>query len=113
MKALLLNFISKIDTFTEYNVGLTKKEIIDRFESFKFTLETLEWILYSIKINTVSFNGTCGPFLEKGGRIYNIKCKKNDTINALVVENTRLKKEICELKERLAWREDLHKHQYV
>jgi hypothetical protein len=101
--------IQDFDKFTEYNVGLTKKEIIDRFESFKFTTETLEWILYIINVNSVSFNGT-GPFLEKEGKIYNIKKKKNDTINALVEENTRLKKEIHELKETLAWREDLHKY---
>tara|TARA_B110000008_G_C16898510_1_gene535742 strand:- start:82 stop:462 length:381 start_codon:yes stop_codon:yes gene_type:complete len=104
--------IQAFDRFTECNVGLTKGEIIDKFESFKFTIETLEWILYIINMNSVTFNGI-GPFLEKGGRIYNIKKKKNDTINALVEENKRLKEEINELKEILEWREDLHSFKYV
>ena len=104
--------IQAFDRFTECNVGLTKGEIIDKFESFKFRMETLEWILYTINMNPVTFNGI-GPFLEKGGRIYNIKKKKNDTINALVEENKRLKDEIDYLKEVLAWREDLHSFKYV
>jgi hypothetical protein len=99
--------LQAFDRFTECNVGLTKGEIIDKFESFEFTPEILEWILYIINMNPVTFNGI-GPFLEKGGRIYNIKKKKNDTINALVEENQRLKEEINELKETLEWREDLH-----
>ena len=104
--------LQDFDRFTECNVGLTKEEIIDKFESFEFTLETLEWILYIITINQVTFTGV-GPFLEKEGRIYNIKKKKNDTINALVKENKRLKKEIFKLKEVLAWKEEKHKHPYV
>ena len=104
--------LQDFDRFTECNVGLTKEEIIDKFESFEFTLETLEWILYIITINQVTFTGG-GPFLEKEGRIYNIKKKKNDTINALVKENKRLKKEIFKLKEVLAWKEEKHKHPYV
>lgn len=97
------------DKFTQYNVGLTKEEILNKFESFELTSEILEWLLYVIKRNPVTFHGI-GPFLEKEGRIYNIKNKKNDTINALVEENHRLKEEIRYLKEVLEWREDLYSH---
>ena len=97
--------LQEFDKFTQYNVGLTKEEIIDKFECFKFTMETLEWTLYIINRHPITFNGV-GPFLEKEGRIYNIKKKKNDTINALVEENTRLKDEIKELKEILESREE-------
>jgi len=100
--------LQDFDRFTECNVGLTKEEIIDKFESFEFTLEILEWILYIINRNPVTFNGI-GPFLEKEGRIYNIKKKKSDTINALVEENNRLKDEIKELKEILESREEFIK----
>ena len=101
-----------LDEYIELNVGSTKLEIVENFEDYKFTIETLEWILYTINGNPNTFQGM-GPFLEKEGRVYNIKKKKNDTINVLVEENSRLKKEIKKLKETLAWREDLHKHQYV
>ena len=104
--------LQSFNQFTEYNVGLTKKEIIDRFESFELTSEILEWLLYVIKRNPVSFHGT-GPFLEKEGRIYNINKKKNDTIKTLVEENKRLKEEIRYLKEVQEWREDLYSHQFV
>lgn len=100
--------MQEFDKFTQYNVGLTNEEIIDKFECFKFTMETLEWTLYVINNNPVTFNGV-GPFLEKEGRIYNIKKKKNDTINALVEENARLKDEIKELKEILESREEFIK----
>jgi hypothetical protein len=101
-----------LDEYIELNVGSTKLEIVENFEDYKFTIETLEWILYTINGNPNTFQGM-GPFLEKEGRVYNIKKKKNDTINVLVEENSRLKKEIKKLKETIAWREDLHKHQYV
>ena len=100
------------DRFTECNVGLTKEEIIDKFESFKFKMDTLEWMLYTINMNQQTFN-EIGPFLEKEGRIYNIKKKKNDTIKALVEENKRLHSEIRQLKDMLAWRGDLCQHQNV
>ena len=100
------------DRFTECNVGLTKEEIINKFESFKFRMDTLEWILYTININPQTFN-EIGPFLEKEGRIYNIKKKKNDTIKALVEENKRLHSEIRQLKDMLEWRGDLYQHQNV
>ena len=76
--------IQAFDRFTECNVGLTKGEIIDKFESFKFRMETLEWILYTINMNPVTFNGI-GPFLEKGGRIYNIKKNQANRRNPLLL----------------------------
>jgi len=100
--------LKEFDKFTECNVGLTKEEIINNFKAFKFTMETLDWILYCIERNPVTFNGI-GPFLIKEGRIYNIKKKKNDTITALVEENTRLKEQIKELKEILESREEFIK----
>ena len=104
--------LQAFDRFTECNVGLTKEEIINKFESFKFRMDTLEWILYTININPQTFN-EIGPFLEKEGRIYNIKKKKNDTIKALVEENKRLHSEIRQLKDMLEWRGDLYQHQNV
>lgn len=100
--------IVNLDIFIEQNVGLTKEEIIKNFKDYKFTLETLEWMLYVIENHPITFQGI-GPFLEKDGRIYNIKKKKNDTINVLVEENTRLKYEIKELKEILESREEFIK----
>lgn len=100
------------DKFISCNVGLNKGEIIEKFKDYKFTIESLEWLFYTISKNTCSFQGI-GPFLEKDGKIYNIKKKKNDTIKALVEENRKLKEKIKKLEEMLAWREDLHKHQYV
>ena len=100
--------LKEFDKFTECNVGLTKGEIINNFKAFKFTMETLDWILHIIERHPVTFNGI-GPFLIKEGRIYNIKKKKNDTINALVEENTRLKDLIKELKEILESREEFIK----
>ena len=104
--------MQNFDKFISINVGLTKEEIIKKYEGYNFNMEKLEWLLYVIKRNANTFNGV-GPFLEKEGRIYNIKKKKNDTINALVEENSRLKERIKQLEDILAWREDLHKHQYV
>jgi len=100
--------LQEFDKFTECNVGLTKEEIINNFKVFKFTMETLDWILHTTERNPFTFNGI-GPFLIKESRIYNIKKKKNDTIIALVEENTRLKEEIKELKEILESREEFIK----
>ena len=101
-----------LDEYIQLNVGSTKLEIVENFKDYKFTIETLEWILYTINENPNTFQGV-GPFLEKGGRIYNIKKKKNDTINALVEENSRLKERIKELEDILEWREDLHSFKYI
>ena len=104
--------IQNFDKFISINVGLTKEEIIEKYKGYSFNMEKLEWLLYVIKRNANTFCGV-GPFLEKEGRIYNIKNKKNDTINALVEENSRLKERIKELEDILEWREELYSYKYT
>ena len=107
-----MNVLGQLDTHVTINGGLSLGELIKTIHFHKFTTESLSYMFNQINKNPNTYLGI-GPFLFRDEGWYNIRERKLDVIKKLTEENMRLKKENDELKEKVKWREEIHKFSYV
>tara|TARA_B100001093_G_scaffold511705_1_gene580149 strand:+ start:3877 stop:4302 length:426 start_codon:yes stop_codon:yes gene_type:complete len=94
-----LSVLDKLDLYMTINGGLTTDELRKSIEFHSFTNDSLEYIIKQVNSHRATYHGI-GPFVERKGRWYNIRERKLDVIKKLTEENTRLKREITELKKK-------------
>jgi hypothetical protein len=112
IESMKMDVLEQLDTHVTINGGLSIDELVKTIHFHKFTTESLLYLFERINKNSNTFHGI-GPFLFRDGGWYNIRERKLDVIKKLTEENMRLKKENEELKEKIKWREEMHKYSYT
>ena len=112
IESMDMDVLGKLDTHVTINGGLSLEELVKSVHFHKFTKESLSYLFERINQNPNTYHGI-GPFLFRDGGWHNIRERKLDVIKKLTEENMRLKKENEELKEKIKWREEMHKYSYT
>ena len=112
IESMNMDVLGKLDTHVTINGGLSLEELVKSIHFHKFTKESLSYLFERINQNPNTYHGI-GPFVFRDGGWYNIRERKIDVIKKLIEENMRLKKENEELKEKIKWREEMHKYSYT
>lgn len=95
-------FYKNFQGFIFQNPGHTTKELCEMITFYQFTEKTLDiaFRLFNTWKNT--YYGVCGPFILKNSRWFPVYQKKYTDTVMLAQENSRLRQEVDELKNKIS-----------